>query len=128
MEEKRTVKELAFVVPEDVKFEKNVTELSDKELQRWHDLMHVFFEKLLDGLGEFTQFKWSFNKTIIKHGQIVNEMTKRQIYHHSPINNLDLIVPVAEIKSSVMELSNKERVNISFNAPQRIKKPENSRV
>lgn len=122
MEDKTTVKDLAFVVPEDIKFDKDISELNDMQLQRWHDMMHVFFEKLLLGLGEFTQFRWSFNKVIIKHQQIVDEMMKRQIYHHSPINNLDTIIPGYEMKQSVMELSKEKEVKISFDAPERIKK------
>ena len=128
MEDKRNIKELAFVVPEDIKFEKDISELSDMQLQRWHDMMHVFFEKLLLGLGEFTQFRWSFNKTIIKHSQIVDEMMRRQIYHHTPINNLDLIIPGREIKSSVMELSEKEDIKISFNIPERVKKTDSKSI
>lgn len=119
---KNSVKELAFVVPEDIKFDKDISELSDMQLQRWHDMMHVFFEKLLLGLGEFAQFKWSFNKVIIKHKQIVEEMMRRQIHHHLPINNLDKIIPSNKIKESAMKLSKKSDIKISFEPPERIKK------
>lgn len=85
-------KELAFVIPEDIKFDQEVSGLSDFQLQRWHDIMHVFFEKLLDGLGQYSSdFRWTFNKVIMKHKEIVREMRKRDITHYTPFNNLDNI-------------------------------------
>lgn len=120
MEREDNIKELALIIPNDVQFDVDITGLSDKELIRWHDLMHVFFEKLLEGIGQHTMdFRWDFNKVIIKHSQIVNEMFIRQIKHYSPINNLDKIVVGGEQKKSVLELSSKEEdePNIFFEAP-----------
>jgi len=119
---KSSIKDLAFVVPEDIKFDKDISGISDIQLQRWHDMMHVFFEKLLLGLGEFAQFKWSFNRVIAKHHDIVEEMTKRGIYHHTPINNLDKIIPHKTSNSKSLNLSKNDRFDISFNEPKRVNK------
>jgi hypothetical protein len=91
MDKERNIKELAFVVPTDVVFEQPVNDLSPKLLQRYHDVLHVLFNKLQDGLGEFREFTWTFNKVIYKHSEVVREMTKRGIRHYYPINNLDKI-------------------------------------
>ncbi len=126
-------KELAFVIPNDIAFEIDISILDNDQLIRWHDMMHVFFERLLDGLGQFSEFKWSFNKVIYKHEEIVSEMTKRQIPHYGPYNNLDIIksniLPIPKLekqKSISYELSVKEEeessVNISFDSPNQIEK------
>ena len=87
----KDVKEFAFVVPTDVSFEQNVSELSDEMLQRYHDVFHVLWKKLFDGLGEFHEFKWTFNTVILKHGEVVKEMWNRKIYHYEPFDSLDKV-------------------------------------
>ncbi len=121
-------KDLAFIVPEGVEFETNVMGLSNEQIERWHDLMHVFFEKLLDGLGEFTQFRWSFNKVIHKHTELVVEMSRRGITHYTPINDLDNMKADLHIQSEIPEEPNEilppGDMNLSFESPKNIKKEE----
>lgn len=124
MEEKNNIKELAFTVPKDIGYHNDVGQLSDKQLQKHHDMMHVFFKKLEEGLGQFRDFNWTFNMVILRHSQIVNEMTKRGIHHHTPINNLDLIIPANDLKESVQELSEEQSIDISFEPPKHLKKEE----
>ena len=118
MDKQTSVKELAFVVPTDIIFENPSSGLSDKVLQRYHDVLHILFNKLQDGLGEFREFNWTFNKVIYKHSEVVREMTKRGIRHYYPINNLDKIHSDAS-EYSIAELSKKDdekaiRINIFF--------------
>ena len=130
MTEKETVevekvKEFAFVVPTDIYFESNVLELNENQLQRYHDVLHILWNKLQDGLGEFGEFKWTFNKVIFKHSEIVREMTRRGIRHYYPINKLDYIYADTQ-EYSISELSKKEEktddVSFEGNSINRIKK------
>ena len=115
----KLVKELAFVVPTDVKYEGDVRELDSEQLIRWHDMMHVFYNKLLDGLGEFREFKWNFNKVIIKHDEIIAEMLSRGIKHFQPIGGLDDI----NVGSYNEKVERTAKLDLSFEAPaQEIKK------
>ncbi len=123
MTEKEVKKDLAFIVPEGVEFETNVIELSNEQIERWHDLMHVFFEKLLDGLGEFTQFRWSFNKVIHKHTELVVEMSRRGITHYTPINDLDNMKADLHYQSEIpIENPPPRDMNLTFEAPKNVKK------
>ena len=126
-------KELAFIIPNDIFYEGDTSNLTDIQLIRWHDMMHVFFERLLDGLGQFGEFKWSFNRVILKHEEIISEMSKRQIPHYSPYNNLDIIksniLVTQKIENKTFrtsELSEEESkdnsVNISFDSPNQVEK------
>ncbi len=83
------VHELAFVVPNDIQFGLDVSGLDDEGLMRYHDMMHIFWEKVKDGLGEHSQFEWTFNKIIFMHTETTKEMLKRGIKHYEPINSLD---------------------------------------
>ena len=91
MEKNKEAKELAFVVPTDVSPTADVTKLTNEMLQRYHDVMHLLWKKLFDGLGEFHEFKWTFNSVIHKHYQVIEEMWKRRIYHYEPFDSLDKI-------------------------------------
>ena len=119
---KKEIKELAFVVPTDIQYEMSVSGLDDEQLIRWHDMMHVFYNKLLDGLGEFHDFNWNFNKVIIKHDEIVSEMLFRGIKHFQPIGQLDDI-NVGNYSNHQERGVKKESVDLSFEPPaQEIKK------
>lgn len=122
--------ELAFVVPTDVNYEQPVSGLTDEMLQRYHDVLHILWKKLFDGLGEFGEFHWTFNMVISKHYMVVEEMWKRNIWHYQPFDSLDEIKYSSydneDKKLIVEELSKKEDKsgNISFepNAINRVKK------
>lgn len=117
LDSNKEVKEFAFVVPTDVSFEENVSGLSDERLQRYHDVLHVLWRKLFEGFAEFGEFKWTFNKVIFKHSEVVKEMWNRKIYHYVPFDNLDKIKYYSEdFRDSISELSKKEDKikNISF--------------
>ena len=74
IENKKTVKELAFVVPTDVSPEGDVTKLNDKMPQRYHDVMHVLWKKLFDGLGEFIELEVMLDPSqTIKQGKEIVE-------------------------------------------------------
>jgi len=129
-EEEENIKEWAFVIPEDIKYDKNIYELSDIELIRWHDMMHVFFEKLLDGIGEYSQFRWTFNSVIHKHEELIKVMSERGIHHYGPYNNLDLIKSnviysqIYEKKSNELSENQEilESIDLSINPPIHIDK------
>ena len=120
MEKNEIIKELAFVVPTDISPESDVTKFDDKMLQRAHDIMHVLWKKLFDGLGEFIDFKWTFNSVIYKHYEVVQEMWVRRIYHYEPFDTLDKVKYYSkneELEKPVAsELSKKEdkKEDISF--------------
>jgi len=119
------IKELAFVVPKDVSFEQPTSELNQIQLERYHEVLHILWNKLQDGLGEFSGFDWTFKKVILKHSEVVLEMEKRGIKHYQPINKLDEVHAYPELHKNIeyeKELSKElgDEVQISF-SPEKIK-------
>ena len=117
LDSNKEAKEFAFVVPTDVYFEENVSGLSDEMLQRYHDVLHVLWRKLFEGFAEFGEFKWTFNKVIFKHSEVVKEMWNRKIYHYEPFDSLDKIKYYSkdsEYSSSELSKKEEEKKDISF--------------
>lgn len=74
------------------------SELDSDQLIYFHDQLHIYWQKLLDGYN----FEWTFNELHEKHTELLNEMIKRKIKHIFPINNLDkvTITPIVPQKQN----------------------------
>ena len=81
-------------VPEEIKKEVSVVDLTDETLYFYHDQMHIFWKKIEEGMV----FGWTFNEAFLMHKKIVIEMLKRKLKHLSPINILDKIAFVGSKK------------------------------
>ncbi len=80
--------------PESIEKGINVSSLSDDELRRYHDEMHIFWERILEGIW----FEWTFREVYDLHRDVVLEMIKREIRHLQPINTLDDIEFAEDVK------------------------------
>lgn len=78
---------MAWTYPEGIRKDINISKLSITDLEFYHDNLHIFWERLLEGYP----LRWSFKDIYTKHREVVLEMLKRKIKHLQPINNLDNI-------------------------------------
>jgi len=81
-------------VPEEIVKEVSIPDLSDDQIEFYHDQMHIFWKKIEEGIW----FGWTFKDVYFMHKSIVIEMLKRKIDHIHPINALDNIEFVKDIK------------------------------
>ena len=70
------------------------SELEDSELNKYHDQMHVFWDKITEG----HYFGWSFKELYIMHKSLVIDMMRRNIGHIHPVNDLDEVSFAADIE------------------------------
>lgn len=82
---------MVWTFPEGIEIEKEIFSLDDIQLEYYHEQMHVFWERVLEGF----QFGWSLYHIYNVHKEIVIQMIARGITHLSPINSLDKI-PIAK--------------------------------
>lgn len=80
---------MAFNLPEGIEKDVNVRELEDFQLEKYHDVMHIFWKKIEEGVVE--NFNWTFREVYEIHRKVVLKMIKRKLVHLSPINSLDQI-------------------------------------
>ncbi len=85
--EKEITKEMAWTFPEGIDKDQNVFDLEDSELEYYHDQMHVFWSKKLDGY----YFDWNLKEIYKIHREVILNMLKRGIRHLHPIDSLDKI-------------------------------------
>jgi len=74
-----------FLLPEGITKNISVKELKDKSLIRYHDEMHVFWNRRECGYP----LDWTFMEIMSLHYQVTEEMKERNIPHIVPINGLD---------------------------------------
>ena len=65
-----------------------------EELIHYHDEMHIFWERILEGIW----FEWTFGEVYDLHRDLVLEMIKRKLRHLEPINTLDSIEFAEDVK------------------------------
>ena len=95
---------MVWTFPEGIEIEKNISDLDDIQLEHYHEQMHVFWERVLEGF----QFGWSLHYIYDVHKETVIQMIARGIIHLSPINSLDKI-PIAsgskELKKMIKKVT-----------------------
>lgn len=79
--------------PEEILKGVNIHLLPPKELEYYHDQMHIFWKRIEEGIW----FDWTFRDVYLIHKSIVIEMLKRKIEHIHPINELDNVKFVEDI-------------------------------
>ncbi len=82
---------MVWILPEGIEKEQNISSLDNIELEYYHEQMHVFWERILEGF----QFRWSLHQVYDVHKETVIQMIARGMAHLSPINSLDGI-PIAK--------------------------------
>jgi len=87
--------------PEEIIKDIEVSELDDNHLNRYHDQMHIFWDKIIEG----HYFGWSFKEVYIMHKALVIEMMKRNIGHIHPVNELDNVSFAVDIEE-LMDIIN----------------------
>lgn len=94
-------------VPDDIEKEVQLESLSHSILFYYHDQMHIFWERILEGryFGQSSDDGWTFNDIYNLHKKTVLEIMKRGLIHINPINSLD-DVPFAKNRKSLMDLIN----------------------
>ena len=80
--------------PEEIVKGVKAVDLSDNDLEFYHDQMHIFWKKVEQG----EWFDWTFREIHLMHKSTVTEMLKRKLNHIHPINNLDHIEFIKDVK------------------------------
>ena len=109
-----------WIYPKDFDINANVEEMDDRLINKYHDLTHIYFEKILNG----AELNFFFGELVILHHKIVKELEKRDLIHFQPINILDSIHLsnrdyqdyIANLNKEVEGVKKKE-VNLSFSSP-----------
>ena len=78
-------------VPEEIVKEVSIPDLSDNQVEFYHDQMHIFWKKIEEGIWFGEKEGWTFKDVYLMHKSIVIEMLKRKLDHIHPINALDNI-------------------------------------
>ena len=97
--------------PEEIVKEVSIVDLTDEVLYFYHDQMHIFWDKILDGVvfgssDSITDIgPWTFNDVFYMHKETVMELFRRNLKHLSPINSLDK-VPFANSKEELLDVIN----------------------
>ena len=99
---KEIKKELSWILPEGIRADEEISELNDSQLDYFHEQMHVFWERVLEGF----QFGWGLHQIYEAHRETVLQMMSRGMIHLSPINSLDNI-PIAEDSEELKKLIKK---------------------
>ena len=109
-----------WIYPKDFDINANVENMEDTLLNKYHDLTHIYFERILKG----AELNYLLNEIIVLHYKIIKEFEKRNLIHFNPINSLDKIYfSNIEYQSYVNNLSKepkevpKKEVNLSFSSP-----------
>lgn len=80
--------------PEEIEKEVNPPSLDSDKLEFYHDQMHIFWKRIEEGIW----FGWTFKEVYFTHKAVVIEMLKRELEHIQPINDLDRVEFVKDIK------------------------------
>lgn len=80
--------------PEEIVKGVNPSSLENDDLEFYHDQMHVFWKKIEEGMV----FGWIFRDVYLMHKSLVIEMLRRKLEHIHPINELDHIYFVKDVK------------------------------
>jgi len=109
-----------WIYPKDFDINAIPENMEDSLLMKYHDLTHIYFEKILKG----SELNYSFNDLIILHYKIIKEYEKRDLIHFEPINSLDSIhFSNREYQGYISNLNKestenpKTEVNLSFSNP-----------
>lgn len=112
-----------WIYPKDFDINAKVENMEDSLLNKYHDLTHIYWERILKG----AELNFLLNEIIILHYKIVKEFEKRNQCHFNPINSLDEIkLSNIEYQNYVQNLTKDEKVkekteiNLSFSQPTRI--------
>lgn len=94
-------------VPDEIEKHIEISSLSNEQVIYYHDQMHVFWEKILEGqyFGQSSDDGWTFYDVYKTHREVVIEMMKRKIKHIHPINPLDEVA-FANNTEELMKLIN----------------------
>ena len=82
---------MAWTIPDEIEKEKNISSLDNVQLEYYHEQMHIFWERILEGF----QFGWGLQQVYDIHKETVIQMIARGMIQLSPINSLDEI-PIAK--------------------------------
>lgn len=82
---------MVWTIPEEIEIEREISSLDNEQLEYYHEQMHVFWERILEGF----QFGWGLHQVYDIHKETVIQMIARGMVHLSPINSLDEI-PIAK--------------------------------
>ena len=82
---------------EEIKKETKPSELTDEQLEIYHDEMHIFWKRIEEGIW----FDWTFKDVYFMHKSVVIEMLRRKIHHLYPINRLDNLIFIKDINELV---------------------------
>lgn len=80
--------------PEEIVKEVSIIDLDDDVLNRYHDQMHIFWDKIKEGYW----FGWNFKEVYLMHKALVIEMMRRGIGHIHPVNDLDNVSFAASVE------------------------------
>ncbi len=90
---------MVWILPEEIEIGRDISSLDDAQLEYYHEQMHVFWERILEGF----QFSWSLQQVYNVHKETVIQMLARKMVHLSPINSLDEI-PIAKDKGELKKI------------------------
>lgn len=88
-----------WALPEGIEKEQEISSLDDAQLEYYHEQMHIFWERILEGF----QFRWSLQQVYGVHKETVIQLLARGIAHLSPINSLDEI-PIAKDEKELKKI------------------------
>lgn len=98
---------MVWTFPEEIEIGREISSLDDAQLEYYHEQMHVFWERILEGF----QFGWGLHQVYDVHKETVIQMIVRGMVHLSPINSLDGI-PIAkddkELKKIIKKVVSKK--------------------
>jgi len=95
-----------WIYPKDFDIKANVGEMDDDLLSKYHDLTHIYWERILKG----AELNYLLNELILLHYQIIKEFEKRNLIHFEPINALDTIrLSNIEYQAYIQNLDEKKK-------------------
>ena len=80
--------------PEEIVKEVSILDLEDDILNKYHDQMHIFWDKIKEG----HYFGWNFKEVYVMHKSLVIEMMRKNIGHIYPVNDLDEVSFAADVE------------------------------